>query len=234
MSNPIALTQETYDKFQRAAAAFRGGSGRPHSTTAPEEENVVLKVASSTIGTYGYPANFQRFDASAGTWGNDPDRSMTVYLIDPAGGAYTSGQYADARFLCYRGAANSSVYEAVKQSGSSATTATGTLSHTFGAAAGSSPTLLNLAGTAYGGTIYFTAGTAVTTGTIVTITFSGMGTRKFRGFNFSAGNQHAGPVPAYTFATTGLDATGFGLYTQTALTASTAYQWNWMCFTDNW
>jgi hypothetical protein len=122
MSNPIALTQETYDKFNRAASAIRGGVFADHTTNVPGDEFEVLKVASSTVGTYGYPANFQIFDPSAGTWSNDSNRPQTVYLIDPGGGAYTSGQYADARFLAYRGAANSSVYEAVKQSTTGVTT----------------------------------------------------------------------------------------------------------------
>ena len=122
MSDPIALTQETYDKFNRAASQIRGGVLTPTYSTVPGEDFEILKVSSSTIGTYGYPAKFQIFDPSAGTWSDDSNRPQTVYLIDPAGGAYTSGQYADARFLCYRGAANSSVYEAVKQSTTGVTT----------------------------------------------------------------------------------------------------------------
>jgi hypothetical protein len=235
MPDAYALSEETYDRFNRAASrvlSTNPGGGPPRAW--PTNDRHVVKVSSSTIGTYGYPAKLQRFDNSTGTYGDDPDRPQTIYLIDPAGGAYTSGQYADAVFAGYRGAANESVYEAVKQGGASATTGTGTLSYSFGVAAGSSPTLLNLAGTAYGGTMYFKSGTAVTTGTIFSITFSGMGTALFRGFVFSPCSQAAAAIPAYTFATTGLGATGFSLYTQTALTATTNYQWNWMCFTNAW
>lgn len=235
MSDPIALTQATYDKFNRAASVIRGGVLTDHTTNVPGDEFEVLKVASSTIGTYGYPANFQIFDPSAGTWSNDSNRPQTVYLIDPAGGAYTSGQFADARFLCYRGAANESVYEAVKQSGSAATTSPGpTLTSNFGAAVGSGPTLNALDGTAYGGTLKFTTGTGATTGQIIGVNFSGMGTALFRGFAFSPANQNAAVIPAYTFVNTNAGATGFGLYTQTALSSSTFYIWNWMCFTNAW
>lgn len=116
MVDAYALSGATYDRFNRAASRVlntTGGGGPPMARRIDGRE--VLQVSSSTIGTYGYPAKFQLFDKSTGTYANDPDRPQTVYLIDPAGGAYTSGQYADAVFAGYRGAADESVYEAVKQ-----------------------------------------------------------------------------------------------------------------------
>jgi hypothetical protein len=175
MSNPIALTQETYDKFDRAASVIRGGVLVPQYSTVPGEDFEILKVSSSTIGTYGYPAKFQIFDPSAGTWSDDSNRPQTVYLIDPAGGAYTSGQYADARFLCYRGAANESVYVAVKQSsGSTLDFSTGSSSVVVAtlAGAGVSPTA-SITGSRYRGVITVNTGnTPIPNGLICTVTIS--------------------------------------------------------------
>lgn len=117
MTKAYALTEETYDRFNRAASRVldtTGGGGPLMPRRIDGRE--VLKVTSSTIGTYGYPAKLQKFNNTTGAYADDPDRPQTIYLIDPAGGAYTSGQYADAVFAGYRGAADNSVYEAVKPS----------------------------------------------------------------------------------------------------------------------
>lgn len=239
MPDAYALSEATYDRFNRAASrvlSTNPGGGPPRAW--PTNERHVVKVSSSTIGTYGYPAKLQRFDNSTGTYGDDPGRPQTIYLIDPAGGAYTSGQYADAVFAGYRGAANSSVYEAVIQSsGSTATTANGSIAHSFGAGAGGSPTLITKIGTPYGGYFYFTSGSLPTTGIIFSMTYSGLtpGTPQPRGFAFSPSNAAAASIPAYAQQNTwGTSFNSFSIITQTPLTAATSYAWTWMAFTTAW
>ncbi|WP_020475263.1 hypothetical protein [Zavarzinella formosa] len=115
MKTGIALSQSTYDRLMRMLSAFEGGRmGNGGDGVFPQEpELVLLAVASSTIGTYGYPAKYQIFDESTGAWANDDGRPETVYLNDVAATPLKSGEQYFARFSGFRGDALESVYTVV-------------------------------------------------------------------------------------------------------------------------
>ena len=112
--NAIGLSQHTYDRFSRVAAAVEGKiPGSPFSVGQPSEGHALLRVTSSTIGTYGYPAKVQEFDESDGSFVDSEAIPETVYLVDPTDAVLRVDERYDAKFVGFRGAAGEAVYEAV-------------------------------------------------------------------------------------------------------------------------
>lgn len=116
--NAIALTPETYGRFDRVASRV-GLIEAANGPGVPVDGGLrhLLRVASSTIGTYGYPCKIQEFDPSDGTWADSESSPDTVYLADPTGAVLSSGEYYESRFVGYRGAASEAVYVAVRKVG---------------------------------------------------------------------------------------------------------------------
>lgn len=113
MPDAIALTPETFDRFDRAASRVLGldngglGAGLPNDAGTFH----LLRVTSSTMGTYGYPAKIQQFDPSDGSFADSVIAPATVYLVDPTDAVLRAGEKYDARFVGFRGAAGEAVYE---------------------------------------------------------------------------------------------------------------------------
>jgi hypothetical protein len=104
MNDAIALSPATYDRFRRAASMVNqvgpGGTAELRNVDIPLR---LLKVSSSTMGDYGYPATCYIYDESDGDYIVDPSYGDTVYVNDPSGLALKSGSYYAGMFAGFRG-----------------------------------------------------------------------------------------------------------------------------------
>lgn len=104
MNEAIALSPGTYDRFRRAASmAYQVGPGGTAELRNVDIPLRLLKVSSSTMGDYGYPATCYIYDESDGDYIVDPSYGDTVYLNDPDGKPLKSGSFHGAIFAGYRG-----------------------------------------------------------------------------------------------------------------------------------
>ena len=97
-----------------------------------------------------------------------------------------------------------------------------------GAAAGTSPTCTTVAGHNQSFVVSCTTGTATTTGTLATVTFSSALSAAPAGCQLTPRNAISAPAMTSVY-TTAPSTTTFTLAVSTALTASTAYSWSVIC-----
>lgn len=239
MPDAYALTEATYDRFNRVASRVLnksdGGGPQFQGVTNPIE---ILQIQSATIGTYGYTAKIQIFDTATGTYADDAERPATVYVIDPAGGTFAASQFVSGMFAGYRGGADESVYVYVKPASSGGATdfSTGSASIiSFGLGAGFGGAIaVSSTGSKYRGMIVIKTGSSpVAASDIVTVQLSPA---------FTNSIIYAQITPTYTSLSTGpfmgLNAekciissssagSCFTIQSQAPLSSSTYYAWNY-------
>jgi hypothetical protein len=97
-----------------------------------------------------------------------------------------------------------------------------------GAAAGTSPSCTSITGTNLAGVISCTTGTSTTTGILATITFNGTQVVAPQGCHVTPRNAATAPTATSVY-TTAPSTTTWTISVATALTASTAYSWSFIC-----
>ena len=104
MNEAIALSPGTYDRFRRAASmAYQVGPGGSAELRNVDIPLRLLKISSSTMGDYGYPATCYIYQESDGTFIVDPSYGDTVAVNDPSGKPLKSGEYHAGMFAGFRG-----------------------------------------------------------------------------------------------------------------------------------